>query len=70
MKQTIYYTYLGDKGTITTQLQIVGAIGVKKILLVAEDNKQLTKDNKHFYKTFLIPEAELSQWHEVPVTIK
>ena len=65
MKQVIYYTYLGDKGVLTTQLQIPGATFVKKIMLAADEGKKLTKDGKHFTSLILVPETEASLWSEV-----
>lgn len=65
MKQATYYTYLGDKGTITTYLQIPGAFSVKKIMLAADEGKKLTKDGRNFVDTILIPESELALWREV-----
>lgn len=65
MRQATYYTYLGDKGTITTYLQIPGAFSVKKIMLVADENKKLTKDGKNFVTSVLIPETELASWYEI-----
>lgn len=65
MKQEIYYTYLGDKGTLTSQLQIPGATSVKKIMLAADEGKKLTKDGKHFTSLVLVPETEVSFWYEV-----
>jgi hypothetical protein len=65
MKQATYYTYLGDKGTITTYLQIPGAFSVKKIMLAADEGKKLTKDGKHFTSLVLVPETEVSLWSEI-----
>lgn len=65
MEKTIYYTYLGDKGIITTQLQIPGATFVKKVMLSADKNKKLTKDGKNFTSLVMVPEAEVALWSEV-----
>lgn len=65
MKQVIYYTYLGDKGVLTTQLQIPGATFVKKVMLAADKGKKLTKNGKYFTSLILIPETEVSLWYEV-----
>lgn len=65
MKQTTYYTYLGDKGTVTTFLQIPGAFSIKKVMLVADKGKVLTKDNKFFTTSVLVPESEVELWKEV-----
>lgn len=65
MKQVIYYTYLGDKGVLTTQLQIPGATSVKKVMLAADEGKKLTKDGKHFTSLVLVPESEVALWSEI-----
>lgn len=65
MKKVIYYTYLGDKGVLTTQLQIPGAISVKKVMLAADEGKKLTKDGKHFTSLILVPETEVALWYEI-----
>ena len=65
MKKVIYYTYLGDKGVLTTQLQIPGATSVKKIMLAADKGKTLTKDGKHFTSLILVPETEVAFWYEI-----
>ena len=65
MKKVIYYTYLGDKGVLTTQLQIPGATSVKKIMLAADEGKTLTKDGKHFTSLILVPETEVALWYEI-----
>jgi hypothetical protein len=65
MKKVIYYTYLGDKGVLTTQLQIPGATSVKKVMLAADEGKKLTKDGKHFTSLILVPETEVTLWYEI-----
>lgn len=65
MKKVIYYTYLGDKGVLTTQLQIPGATSVKKVMLAADEGKKLTKDGKHFTSLILVPETEVALWYEI-----
>lgn len=65
MKKVIYYTYLGDKGVLTTQLQIPGATSVKKVMLAADEGKKLTKDEKHFTSLILVPETEVALWYEI-----
>ena len=65
MKKAVYYTYLGDNGTITTPLHIPGAYSIKQYLLVADKDKRLTKDGVQFTLSILIPEADLDLWYEV-----
>ena len=65
MKKEIYYTYLGSTGTLTSQLLIPGATPIKKFLLVADENKKLTKNNLNFVDVILIPESDMELWFEV-----
>lgn len=65
MRKVVYYTYLGDNGTITTPLHIPGVYSIKQYLLVADENKRLTKDGVQFTPSVLIPEADLGLWYEV-----
>lgn len=64
MRQAVYYTYLGDKGTVTTYLQIPGAFSIKKIMLFSDKDKILT-DGKMFTTSVLIPETDLHLWREI-----
>lgn len=65
MKKHIYYTYLGENGTITTQIKLEGAYSVTKYMLVADNNKKLTKDNINFVKMIMVPASEADLWYEV-----
>lgn len=65
MRKVVYYTYLGDNGTITTPLHIPGVYSIKQYLLVADENKRLTKDGVQFTPSVLIPEADSDLWYEV-----
>lgn len=63
-KQTMY-TYLGENGTITSPILLNGIYSIQKYHLVADDNKQLTKDGKIFYKEITIPASDIDNWYEV-----
>ena len=65
MTKETYYTYLGETGTLTAQIQIPGAFSVKKFFLFADPGKRLTKDDKHFFYNVMIPESEIDLWKEV-----
>lgn len=65
MTQKVYYTYLGEEGTIMSTQLIPGVAHVKKIFLQADENKLLTKDGKTFVESVLIPESHLPLWKEV-----
>ena len=64
IKETLY-TYLGTNGTITTPIHLEGIYAVKKIRLVADEGKSLTRDGKNFVQTVVVPENEAKYWKEV-----
>ena len=65
MIKTVLYQYLGTNGTILSPVHLEDIYYVRKLKLVADDGKVLTKDNQHFVKSTLIPEEELPYWQEV-----
>lgn len=65
MTKTVLYTYLGTNGTITSPVHLEDTYYIRKIRLVADSNKQLTKDNKKFVNAIIIPEEDLELWREV-----
>lgn len=66
IKETLYH-YLGTNGTILSPVYLEGIYSVKKLRLMADDGKVLTRDNKNFESSVIIPEYEESLWREVPV---
>ncbi len=67
MKKSILYEYLGTNGIIRSGVFLEGIYSIKKINLIADVGKQLTKDNKTFCFSVIVPENEVSEWYEVPV---
>lgn len=65
MTKFTYYTYLGTNGTLTTPIHLKNIYSIKTYLLVASDNKLLTKDGINTYESIKIPEEELSEWYEI-----
>ena len=65
MRKTLYYTYLGVNGTITSPVLLEGIYAVKKYQLIASDGKVLTKDDKNYVDSIMIPESDLELWNEV-----
>lgn len=66
MKQKIMYRYLGVNGVIDSPVLLEGVQHVKSVLLIADDGKQLTKDNKNFYHSIRVAdEEEAALWKEV-----
>lgn len=65
MTKTVLYQYLGTNGTILSPIHLEDIYYVRKIRLIADNNKQLTKDNKHFVQVVTVPEDEVDLWKEV-----
>ena len=65
MTKTVLYTYLGTNGTITSPVHLEDTYYIRKIRLIADSDKQLTKDNKNFVNAIIIPEEDLELWREV-----
>ena len=65
MRKTLYYTYLGINGTITSPVLLEGVYAVKKYQLIASDGKVLTKDDKNYVDSIMIPESDLELWKEI-----
>lgn len=65
MTKTVYYTYLGTNGVIESPVHLEDIFYTRKLRLVADNGKQLTKDGKHFFSTVMIPEDDLAEWKEV-----
>ena len=63
-KETIY-TYLGTNGTITSPVHLEDIYFIRKYLLTADEGKKLTKNDKDFVESVMIPEGELDLWREV-----
>lgn len=65
MTKTVYYTYLGTNGVIESPVHLEDIFYTRKLRLVADEGKQLTKDGKHFFPIVMIPEDDLAEWKEV-----
>ena len=65
MTKEILYLYLGTNGTILSPIHLEDIYYIRKIRLDADNGKQLTKDDKNFVKSIVIPEEELEEWKEI-----
>jgi len=65
MKKQIYYTYLGTNGTITSPVHLEDTYYIRKVCLMADAGKVLTKDGKTFVSRVTVPENEADFWKEV-----
>lgn len=65
MQKEILYQYLGTNGTILSPIHLEDIYYVRKIRLIANSNKKITKDGKNLFITTIIPEEEINLWYEV-----
>ena len=65
MTKIVMYEYLGTNGTILSPIHLEAIYYVRKLQLLADNNKRLTKNGKDFVQSVVIPEDELDQWKEV-----
>lgn len=65
MTKIVMYEYLGTNGTILSPVHLEDIYYVRKLQLLADNNKRLTKNGKDFIQSVVIPEDELDQWKEV-----
>lgn len=65
MTKIVMYEYLGTNGTILSPIHLEDIYYVRKLQLLADNNKRLTKNGKDFVQNVIIPEEELNQWKEV-----
>lgn len=65
MTKEVMYVYLGTNGTICSPIHLEDIYYIRKYRLWADKNKVLTKDNKNFVKTTIIPEDDLVNWKEI-----
>lgn len=65
MTKIVMYEYLGTNGTILSPIHLEDIYYVRKLQLLADNNKRLTKNGKDFVQSVVIPEDELEQWKEV-----
>lgn len=68
MKKTVIYRYLGTNGIIESPVHLEDIYYVRLLRLEADEHKALTNDGKTYVRSTLIPEADLSLWHEVSIT--
>lgn len=59
------YTYLGTNGVLTTPIHLEGIYSVKKVELVAETGKKLTRDGHNFVYRVTVPADQVDLWREV-----
>ena len=59
MTKIVMYEYLGTNGTILSPIHLEDIYYVRKLQLLADNNKRLTKNGKDFVQSVVIPEDEL-----------
>ena len=67
MTKIIMYTYLGTNGTICSPVHLEDVYYIRKMKLIADAGKILTKDGQNFTHMITVPEKEVSNWYEVDI---
>ena len=66
MKQVNSYRYLGaDGGIIDSEVFLEGIYSIKRIKLIADEGKVLTKDGIRFFQAIVVPEKDVTLYYEV-----
>jgi len=65
MKKEIRYTYLGTNGIIESAVHLEDTYYIRKVRLMADPGKKLTKDGKTFCQIIIVPEQDVELWYEV-----
>ena len=65
MIKEVLYQYLGTNGTILSPVHLEDIYYVRKLKLIADNGKYLTKDGKNKVPSAIIPEEELDEWTEI-----
>jgi hypothetical protein len=65
MTKEILYLYLGTNGSILSPVHLEDTYYVRRVRLVADDEKALTKDGVNFVRSTIVAEDEVELWKEV-----
>ena len=66
MTKEILYTYLGTNGTITSPVHLEDIYYTRKVALISDKGKVLTKDGgKTVVNKVVVPEEEVESWKEI-----
>ena len=65
MTKEVLYLYLGTNGSILSPVHLEDTYYTRRIRLVADEGKTLTKDFKTFQEAVIVAEDEVDLWSEV-----
>ena len=65
MKKEIMYRYLGTNGIIDSPVHLEDIYYTRRLHLIADEGKKLTKDGIDLVNSTFIAEEELGLWKEV-----
>lgn len=65
MTKEVIYVYLGTNGIIQSPVHLEDVYYIRKCRLWADTKKVLTKDNKTYVRTIIIPEDDIDNWIEI-----
>lgn len=65
MTKEVLYLYVGTNGSILSPVHLEDTYYSRRLRLIADDGKILTKDGKTAHTVVVIPEEELTEWREI-----
>jgi hypothetical protein len=65
MTKEVLYLYMGTNGSILSPVHLEDTYYSRRVKLWADEGKLLTKDDKEFFKSIVVPEEEVELWKEV-----
>lgn len=65
MTKQVLYFYLGTNGTILSPVHLEDTYYTRRIKLSADEGKLLTKNDKDYVSSIVVPEDEVENWKEV-----
>lgn len=65
MTKEVLYLYVGTNGSILSPVHLEDAYYSRRLRLIADEGKALTKDGKQAHTVVVIPEEELEEWREI-----
>ena len=65
MKREVLYQYIGTNGTILSPVHLEDVYYIRKIHLIADEGKNLTKNGNKLVSSIIIPEEEEQDWYEI-----
>jgi hypothetical protein len=65
MTKEVIYTYIGTNGMVSSPIHLEGISAIKKIHLIAGENKKLTDGETQTKEVWVSSEEDAEKWTEI-----